>query len=249
MQVREQRVGADMGKQEISDGHQRYEHRYGAQDQTASCFEEAVKADAWTPLIADPPALATRSILERLNEMDHRPWPEWTRGNPLTAHGLARLLTPFGVVPGTIRTVGIGTAAGTAKGYKRSAFAREWKRYSIGDTPDPSVTRSQSALDRGFGDSSSVTNSKSVTDPQSRKPSNRNDCDGVTASPSLFPHDRGRWFEPSRAHQIFQRLSGLSASQESLGFFAFAMKPTKKPGCHASAVGFRRVREGVRVAT
>ena len=83
----------------------------------------------------DPPALSTRSILKRLNEMDHRPWPASTRGNPLTAHGLARLLTPFGIVPGTIRTVGIGTAAGTAKGYKRSAFAREWMRYSIGDTP------------------------------------------------------------------------------------------------------------------
>ena len=137
----------------------------------------------------DPPALATRSILERLNEMDHRPWPSWTRGNPLAAHGLAKLLNPFGIVPGTIRAEGIDTADGTAKGYKRGAFARVWERYSIGDTPDPSVTRSQSALDKGFGDASSVTNSESVTDTQWRKSSDRNDCEGVTASPSPFPTD------------------------------------------------------------
>jgi len=196
-----------MGKPEISDGHQRYEHRYGAQDQTALCLEEAVKADAWTPLIADPPAVATRSIMERLNEMDRRPWQEWTRGNPLTGRGLARLLTPFGIVPGTIRTVGIGTAAGPAKGCKRSASAREWKRYSIGATPDPSVTRSQSALD-----------------PQSRTPGNRNDCDGVTASPSLFPHGRGRWFEPSRADRCFQALSGISGRPDWPGFCPIGRK-------------------------
>lgn len=163
----------------------------------------------------DPPALATRSILERLNGMDHRPWPEWTRGNPLTAHGLARLLTPFGIVPGTIRTEGIGTAGGTAKGYKRSAFAREWVRYSIGDTPDPSVTRSQSAPDKGFGGSSSVTSPESVTDPQPRKPSNRNDCDVVTAAPSLFPLASVAFELNERADKARRRAAAREANGSS----------------------------------
>ena len=136
----------------------------------------------------EPRKFSTWCILERLNEMDHRPWPEWTRGHPLAAHGLAKLLKPFRIVSGTIRAEGIDTADGTAKGYKRGAFARVWERYSIGDTPDPSVTKSQSALDKEFGDPSSVTNSESVTDTQRRKLSNRNDCDGVTASSSpLLP--------------------------------------------------------------
>ena len=42
---------------------------------------------------------------------------------------------------------------------------------------------------QGFGDSLSVTNPGPATDPQSRKSSSRNDCDGVTASPSPFPTD------------------------------------------------------------
>ena len=67
MQVREQRVGADMGEPEFSDGRRRYGHRDGAQDQAASRFEAS-------------PALAARSVLERLNGMDHNAWLEWTRG-------------------------------------------------------------------------------------------------------------------------------------------------------------------------
>jgi len=56
----------------------------------------------------------------------------------------------------------------------------------------------------------------------------------------------------SDGHQRYEHRYGAqdqTVSQESLGFFAFAMKPAKQPGCHASAAGFRRVREEVRAMT
>ena len=79
----------------------------------------------------DREAMTTEDILRSLNEMEGRPWPEWRRGAPLTARGLAKLLKPFDIAPGTIRVDGIATAGGTAKGYKRSAFSDVWESYSI----------------------------------------------------------------------------------------------------------------------
>jgi putative DNA primase/helicase len=41
--------------------------------------------------------LQSETIVDRLGKMEHRPWPEWKHGKPLTAAGLARLLKPFGI--------------------------------------------------------------------------------------------------------------------------------------------------------
>ena len=115
----------------------------------------------------DPESLPTEFILEKLKAMDDRPWPEYRRGNPLTPRGLASLLGPFGIAPGTIRADGIATAGGTAKGYKRNAFVQVWKNYSIHDTPFPSVTPSQPLPGNEFDASTSVTISNPVTDRNS----------------------------------------------------------------------------------
>ncbi|MER3407678.1 MAG: hypothetical protein C4292_02510, partial [Nitrososphaera sp.] len=40
--------------------------------------------------------LTTATLLDKLHEMEDRPWGDW-RGRPLSAHGLARLLRPFGI--------------------------------------------------------------------------------------------------------------------------------------------------------
>ena len=112
----------------------------------------------------DPKVLSTDSILGNLNTMEGRPWPEWRRGNPLTAQGLASLLKPFGITPGTNRVKGNVTGSKTAKGYKRSGFEKVWKNYAVGETPSLSVTTSQPLSDNGYSDSPSVTNPDPVTD-------------------------------------------------------------------------------------
>ena len=114
-----------------------------------------------------PKFLLTGFILEKLKAMEDRPWPEYRRGNPLTPQGLASLLKPFDIAPGTIRADGIATAGGTAKGYKRNTFVQVWKNYSIHDTPFPSVTPSQPLPGNEFDASTSVTISNPVTDRNS----------------------------------------------------------------------------------
>lgn len=80
---------------------------------------------------------STEELLNGLNGMADRPWPEWSRGKPLTARGLARLLKPFGIAPKSVRL----SATETAKGYDRADFEDAFRRYP----PAENVTTSQPA--------------------------------------------------------------------------------------------------------
>ncbi len=93
---------------------------------------EAVDTEASTLLLADlkdlfddrpTDKLASSEIVKRLVSMEERPWPEWSRGKPLTATALARLLKPFGVRPKTIR-LGVTTPKGYALEDLQDAFDR-----------------------------------------------------------------------------------------------------------------------------
>ena len=58
--------------------------------------------------------------------MDERPWASWgKRETSITAHALARLLKPFGVMPGGDMRFGDAVR----KGYRRAAFDEAWDRY------------------------------------------------------------------------------------------------------------------------
>lgn len=82
--------------------------------------------------------LATGELLGRLTQDESLPWGEFSNGRALTPIGLARLLKPFGIIPGTIRL-----EKGTAKGYLRESFADAWTRYL--PSPPQAVTPSQPA--------------------------------------------------------------------------------------------------------
>ncbi len=58
--------------------------------------------------------------------MEERPWPEWQRGQAMTASRLARVLAPFGVRPRFYRMEGLGKPT---KGYQRDDFAEAWAKY------------------------------------------------------------------------------------------------------------------------
>ena len=68
--------------------------------------------------------LPTRTLIETLVEIDGAPWSEYSRGRPITPPGIARVLSSFRIVPGTIRV-----NEKTPKGYKRSQFEDAWNRY------------------------------------------------------------------------------------------------------------------------
>jgi hypothetical protein len=57
--------------------------------------------------------LRSADLAEALSALEDRPWPEWHQGKPITPRQIAKLLEPFDLTPGTIRTTG-GTDAPAA---------------------------------------------------------------------------------------------------------------------------------------
>jgi hypothetical protein len=74
--------------------------------------------------------LTTAALLEGLHGLEDSPWPDWY-GSPLTARGLAKLLTPYRVGPAQRRVRGE-----KSRGYFRSELSDAWTRYAApaGDT-------------------------------------------------------------------------------------------------------------------
>jgi putative DNA primase/helicase len=68
--------------------------------------------------------LMSADLTAMLAAMEGRPWGEWRGGKPLSPHGLARLLKPFGVIPTTMRF-----GERTAKGYEVSQFRECFEAY------------------------------------------------------------------------------------------------------------------------
>jgi hypothetical protein len=116
--------------------------------------------------------IASADLVTALVEREDRPWPEWRQGKPLTTRGLAKLLAPFGIAPGTIRN----TDGATAKGYHRGHFDDALARYS----PNLSVTTSQPAETLDFSPNPIRHKSENVTDGKTPKPAVTLACDVVT---------------------------------------------------------------------
>ena len=69
--------------------------------------------------------LFSEDIVEHLVEMEERPWPEWSKGKPITKQKVASLLKPFGIRPKPVWKPGDGTK----RGYMREAFDEAFSRY------------------------------------------------------------------------------------------------------------------------
>jgi hypothetical protein len=68
--------------------------------------------------------LASADVVEALVLMEERPWPEWYRGNPITARGVAKLLRDYKIKPRQLWIDGNKT-----RGYSRDAFEDTWRHY------------------------------------------------------------------------------------------------------------------------
>ena len=77
--------------------------------------------------------LTSEDLTSALSSMRERPWPTFDRGRPITPAVVAKMLKPYGIRPGTIRT---GEA--TAKGYYLSAFEDAFARYLPPEAVTPS---------------------------------------------------------------------------------------------------------------
>jgi hypothetical protein len=69
-------------------------------------------------------------LVQRLNELEGRPWAELNHGKPLTQNRLARLLKPLAIGPENV-----GPESSRARGYKRHQFQEAFERYLAPDAP------------------------------------------------------------------------------------------------------------------
>jgi hypothetical protein len=72
----------------------------------------------------DVDRLRSAELVDELVAIEGSPWAEWKAGKPITPNSLARILAPFKIKPGTIRT-----SDGTPKGYQFGQFEDAISRY------------------------------------------------------------------------------------------------------------------------
>ena len=123
------------------------------------------------------PHIFSKTLVEKLIDLEERPWCEWRRGKPLTQNSLSKLLKPYHLVSNAKR---IGSEV--AKGYEVEALKVAFMPY-VPTLGGSSVTRLQPAPDQRksvtLGESvtvQSVTNVQSVT----QKANKHKACNGVT---------------------------------------------------------------------
>jgi Protein of unknown function (DUF3631)/Toprim domain len=126
--------------------------------------------------------IKSEQLAEALVAIEGHPWAEFgIARKPITKNGLARLLRPYRIRPGTIR---IGSE--TAKGYKFAQFADAFSRYLPGPL-NQTVTPSQDDELAGFCPTRTVTSNDGVTDENAQNPGVSRGCDGVTDGEPLPP--------------------------------------------------------------
>jgi putative DNA primase/helicase len=100
--------------------------------------------------------IASKEIVDQLSRLDGRPWSDWRHGRSLSTNQLAKLLSPFGVRPRTIR---LGPS--TAKGYRLLDLDDVFRRYLSSEPSQPEQARNGDSIDH-----STNGNTPRVTDSQ-----------------------------------------------------------------------------------
>lgn len=75
--------------------------------------------------------ISMQDLLRALCIDDEAPWATWTRGNPMTARQLGRLLSPYGIKSKTMKT----DSSAAVKGYEVEDFQQVFERYLYTFTP------------------------------------------------------------------------------------------------------------------
>jgi hypothetical protein len=119
--------------------------------------------------------ISSTELATTLGLMEGRPWSEWGRmAKPITAAALARMLSPFGILPGT-RRAGVETF----KGYLYADFEDAFSSY-LANFADQTVTPSQLNNDGHCDALQTVTPNEHVTLSKASQRNNHGHCDGVT---------------------------------------------------------------------
>lgn len=133
--------------------------------------------------------IGSTELAEALSKIETSPWGEWSKGKPLTAAKLARLLSRFGIIPTTKRIAG----SPNHRGYDREDFEDSWLRY-LPHTPFQNATTPQPATGAASSHFSECHTDFDVA-VQKREIANIGaPCGGVALSKHP-PEDRGETWE------------------------------------------------------
>ena len=142
----------------------------GAREMLLADLRTIFEAEGW------PEAIASSATLDRLTELEGRPWSEWRRGKPLTARGLSNLLKPFGVQSRNH----LFKTGKQLKAYSRADLEAHWNAYfpEAGDSY-PSI-RPPAAKQGISCDPYPSTGDQGWTDTDRTKPLETREVDGWT---------------------------------------------------------------------
>jgi len=98
--------------------------------------------------------VTSSDLIRALRGMDDRPWPEWQRGQPITARQVANLLRGFGIRSRDLR---LTDGRGVVKGYVRDDCADAFSRYLPALPSATALQRNDSAASDGRIQSRSAT--------------------------------------------------------------------------------------------
>ena len=134
-----------------------------------------------------PEALGSQAILDKLIAMEGRRWCEWSRGKQLSAHGLSKLLKPFGVQPRQMRL----PDGQNRKGYRLDDLRSLFAAYPT-DPPTPpgaDPKHRNSAMKQGVScDPETKHGEGAVSDLNRTKPHETRNCFDVS---DFQPPSRG----------------------------------------------------------
>lgn len=119
----------------------------------------------------DEESVSSADAVDKLNELEHRPWPEVSRGKPLTVRGLAARLRKYGIEPKRLPR----TAGKRVRGYFVEDFAEAFLLYvhtQVAGFAVPTVptdpTDAKSLQTKDLARNSAGTDEQSGTDDPSR---------------------------------------------------------------------------------
>jgi hypothetical protein len=108
-----------------------------------------------------PPHIPSKELAAALNEIEGRPWADWSHGKGLSANNLARQLKKYKIYPHVIWVAG----EASFRGYETSDFADAWKRYC----PSPPVSTVRPLEPASPLDETEFSNRKASSRPYSSK--------------------------------------------------------------------------------
>ncbi len=116
--------------------------------------------------------ISSAQLVERLVDLEDRPWGEWSKGKPITKNKLATLLKRFGIRSRSVRL----RDGSTPKGYPCDGFEDAFSRYL---PPLGNATTPQPIQDNGLRHFQNATPGVDVAFPNQRKTAPDNGCGDV----------------------------------------------------------------------